>query len=118
MRETNQHAAANEVIETDFFNKTMPRDRALQIMPYLHFVDNNNVDPDDRLAKIRPVLDKMVAKFKENYTPSQETSTDEFLLKFKGRIRFHHYNPQKRARFGIKVYKIVPKHRKCSRVYM
>ncbi|KAK6178647.1 hypothetical protein SNE40_011175 [Patella caerulea] len=94
------------MIETDFFNKTMPRDRALQILRYLHFADNERADPNDRLAKVRPVLDKLVANFKENYIPSQETSTDESLLKFKGRLKFRQNNRMKRARFGIKVYKV------------
>ncbi|XP_064650011.1 piggyBac transposable element-derived protein 4-like [Lineus longissimus] len=96
----------NPMIETPFFNNTIPRDRALKILKNLHFADNTQADAGDRLWKVRHTIDTLVDKFKTNYMISRETSTDESLLKFKGRLKFRQYNPQKRARFGIKVYKV------------
>ena len=88
-----------------FFGNTMPRDRFLQLLKNLHFNDNDANDGTDRLFKLRPVIDTLTENFKTVYVPSQDVTTDESLWKFKGRLKFKQYNPSKRARFGIKVYK-------------
>ena len=69
--------------------KHYARDRFLQIMNYFHICDNDTADADDRLTKIRTSLDLIVEKFKTNYTPTQDISTDESFLKFKGRLKFN-----------------------------
>ena len=94
------------MLETPFFKNTMPRDRFLQIMNYFHICDNGTADANDGLTKIRTFLELIMEKLKTNYIPTQDISTDESLLKFKGRLKFKQYNPQKRARFGIKLYKV------------
>jgi hypothetical protein len=104
--EIKMYWSRNGMIETPFFNSTMPRDRFLQILKYLHFCNNDTADTSDRLYKIRLVLDSLVNKFKTNYIPTQDITTDESLLKFKGRLKFRQHNPQKRSCFGIKVYKV------------
>lgn len=93
------------VLRTPYFHDMMPRDRFEQILHNLHFNDNDFED-DDRLFKLRPVIDVLTEQFKTVYIPDQDIATDESLWKFKGRLRFKQYNPQKRARFGIKVFKV------------
>lgn len=44
--------------------------------------------------------------FKEDYTPDQHVSVDESLMKFRGRLSYIQFNKSKRARFGIKFFKI------------
>ncbi|XP_072000375.1 vomeronasal type-2 receptor 26-like [Engystomops pustulosus] len=64
-------------------------------------------DPNyDRLFKIRPVLTFLEEKFSAVYTPQREISVDESLMSFKGRVKFRQYLPNKRARYGIKLYKL------------
>ena len=95
------------MLETPFFTTIMPRDRFMQILSNLHFVDNSQqAHQTDRLFKIRPVIDAIITNFKTVFIPYQNVSTDESLLKFHGRLRFRQFNPSKRARFGIKVYKV------------
>ena len=94
-----------EMIATPFFGDVMPGDRFQTILNNLHFADNDAQD-DDRLFKIRAVLDVIIANFRTVFMPYQDISTDESLLKFHGRLRFKQYNSSKRARFGIKVYKV------------
>jgi len=48
-------------------------------------------------------LNKAYAKF---YNPSEHLAVDEVMVKFKGRVIFRQYNPKKRKRFGIKIYKL------------
>ena len=96
----------DSVLETPFFPNTMPRDRFMALLAYLHFADNNHADVNDRLCKIRPVVSEVTDNFKSVYVPSSQITTDESLWKFKGRLKFKQYNPNKRARFGIKVYRV------------
>ena len=48
--------STDELIETPIFGKYMSRDRYLQINQFLHFVDNEENQKDDRLWKIRNVF--------------------------------------------------------------
>ena len=83
----------------------MPQDRFRKIMSNLHFCDKDNAQPDERLFKIRHVIDTCLQNFLKVNIPSQEICVDESQMKFHGRLLFKQYNPSKRARFGIKFYK-------------
>ena len=72
----------------------------------MHFANNADNDGTDRLFKIRHVVETIILNFRETFTPYQNIATDESPLKFHGRLGFKQYNPSKRARFGIKVYKV------------
>lgn len=95
------------VIKTPLFPNTMSRDRYLHILRFMHFVDNNNApdpaDPNrDKLWKIRPFFNALLPRFTTVYSPSQNLSVDETLIKFKGRVQFRQFLPLKRSRFGLK----------------
>lgn len=58
------------------------RDRFRDIRGYLHFVDNSTLPPpgtpgSDRLAKIRPLVDKINKQCSEVYNLSQDVSVDK-----------------------------------------
>ena len=67
----------------------------------MHFADNTRYDKNnpnrDRLYKIRPLLEYLIAKFQSAYSPSQDVSIDEQLLLHKGNLFFRQYIPSKRA---------------------
>lgn len=94
------------VIETPIFRKTMPFRRFLQISRSLHFANNNTANKTDKLYKIKPVINFFNQTFKEVYTMQEDIAIDESLMKFKGRLSYKQFNPSKRARFGIKIYKL------------
>lgn len=54
---------------------------------------------------MRPIINYLKNKF-TTYRPNEELSIDESLMKFRGRLSFVQFNKSKRARFGIKIYKI------------
>ncbi|CAN2391880.1 RING [Pristimantis euphronides] len=96
---------------TSLFRVVMPRTRYEAIQKFIHYNDNSQCpsrdDPQyDRLYKIRPVLEHFNAKFAQAYTPEKNISIDESLVHFRGRLKFRQYLPSKRARYGIKVYKL------------
>ena len=94
------------MLATPFYSEVMLRDRFLQILSNMHFANNADDDGSDRLFKIRQVEEAIISNFRKTFTPYQNIATDESLLKFHGRLGFKQYNPSKRARFGIKVYKV------------
>ncbi|XP_041421552.1 piggyBac transposable element-derived protein 4-like [Xenopus laevis] len=99
------------VLSIPIFSATMPRNRYQLLLRFLHFNDNSRAVPPndpshDRLHKLRPLIDSLSERFATVYTPSQNICIDESLLLFKGRLHFRQYIPSKRARYGIKFYKL------------
>ncbi|XP_068103444.1 piggyBac transposable element-derived protein 4-like [Hyperolius riggenbachi] len=93
------------------YRATMTRGRYQMLMRFLHFNNNDNDlpsdDPDrDRLFKIWPLLNHLNKKFCEVYMPEQNISVDESLVPFHGRLAIKQYIPSKRARYGVKLYKV------------
>lgn len=61
----------------------MSRDRYLQILNYIHFYDNKDTTSDiagHTLAKIKPIIDFLQAKFSAALTPGKKVCIDESLL--------------------------------------
>ena len=94
------------LIATPFFNETMSRDRFQLITAFLHFNDNEKMpnDCDDKIYKIRPVLDFLVNKWRELYGLGEHIAIDEGMLKWRGRLCFRVYNKDKPTKYGIKSY--------------
>lgn len=80
------------------FSSHMSRDRFLGIMRCLHFAKN----PDrkeivqDRLHKIRPILNFFNTKMANVYYPGKEISLDESMVMWRGRLVFRQYIKNKR----------------------
>ena len=76
---------------------------------YLHMNDSQqqaardypNYDP---LYKVRPLLTMCQSTFLEHYVPDRDMSIDEAMVKYKGRVFFRQYMPQKPVKWGIKVW--------------
>lgn len=87
--------------------KIMSRNRFEMLLAMLHTCDNEGPrDPDDRLFKISKFLDILQPKFKSSYIPEELVCIDESNVPFRGRIHFRQYIPNKRHKYGIKVFKL------------
>ena len=63
----------------------MSRDRWTKIKANLHLTDNQNIDPDDPLYKIRPLVDQLQKEFRK--IPMKEhLCVDEQMVPFKGNL--------------------------------
>ena len=93
-----------EATSTPYFSRTMARNRYQLIWRFLHFTDNQHIDASDPFHKARPVLDLLLASFKEMYKPAKDISIDEGVMLWRGRLRFRVYNPNKPVRYGLKSY--------------
>lgn len=65
-----------------------------------------NPDANDRLQKIRSLLNICLRNFQDAYTPAKELSLDESLLLFRGRLSFRTYMKNKKTKYGIKFYEL------------
>ena len=98
--------STDRMIETPIYGKVMSRNRFEIILSYLHFNDSEKRSPmcDDRLYKVRPIIDHFVAKFREMYNPHENISIDEGMLSWRGQLGFRVYNPKKPVKYGVKSY--------------
>ena len=83
------------------------RDRFLFIWRFLHFTDKTippSSSPPDRLWKIRPVIDAVVAACRTNFRPHREQAVDEAMVAFKGRSSMKQYLPMKPVKRGFKMW--------------
>ena len=66
-------------------SKSMSRNRFEKIHQYLHFNDNMNIDPKDKIFKVRPILDHFNKKFGAFFMPLCNTySLDEAIEPYYG----------------------------------
>ncbi|XP_069819668.1 piggyBac transposable element-derived protein 4-like [Dendropsophus ebraccatus] len=96
---------------TPVFAAIMSRTRYETLMRFMHFNDKAQCPPRndpnfDRLYKLRPLLSLLQQTFLTVYTPDKQLAVDESLMNFKGRLSFRQFTPSKRARYGVKVYKV------------
>ena len=69
---------------------TMSRDRFELLLKFYHFSNNEKKHADqDRLFKLKPLLDLLKDQFKSIYIPSSTISIDETMVPWKGRLLFN-----------------------------
>ena len=92
-----------------FIPNIMPCDRFDKICQYFH-ANDSTTNPQrgqpghDRLHHVRPILDTINRKCLEEYKPHQNTSVDEAMIAFRGRLGFCQYLTGKPTKYGIKVW--------------
>ncbi|CAK9832666.1 PiggyBac transposable element-derived protein 4 [Anthophora retusa] len=91
------------LLRSDVFGEVMARDRYLKLLEMLHFSHDIRAT-NDRIYKIRNIIDMLRKAFSESFYPYQKLCIDESLLLYKGRLSFKQYIPSKRSRFGIKSF--------------
>ncbi|XP_051158548.1 piggyBac transposable element-derived protein 4-like [Leptopilina boulardi] len=101
--EISMYWSTDPYLETPCFRRYMKIDRFQEINSYLHFFDNET-GITGKCDKILPIFNELIERFQKVYRPGEFISIDETLLKCKGRLSIKQFNPQKRSRFGIKLY--------------
>ncbi|VDL63154.1 unnamed protein product [Nippostrongylus brasiliensis] len=92
--------------DTPICAKYMSRFRFEEILSHIHLNDNSRNTHDDRLFKARPVIEIFNSICGKLFRPSRKICIDESIVPFRGRIIFRQYIPNKRHRYGIKVFKL------------
>ncbi|XP_057685429.1 piggyBac transposable element-derived protein 3-like isoform X7 [Corythoichthys intestinalis] len=81
----------------------MPRDRWEEIKRFIHFCDNMAPKKNDKLYKIRLLIDTLLPKF-QALPQDQMLCVDEQMVPFKGRSRLKQYVPKKPYKWGYKMF--------------
>ena len=103
--------SSDPLYSTPPFPAAMSRNRFMLILQFLHFSNNEDqTTAQDKLRKLRPLVQLLVTRFQQLYIPTREISIDEELVLFKGRLAFKQYIPNKRSRFGVKIFALCDSH--------
>ena len=103
--------SSDPLLECNGFKAIMSRDRFLQILMFFHINDNAFDFPredsrHDRLFKIRPLMDHLIAGWQRHFYPGREVSVDESMIAFKGKTTLKQYMPKKANKWGIKSWSL------------
>lgn len=103
------HWSSDPVSSCNFCPNVMGRNRFLLILSNLHLNDNScqpkkNEPAYDPLYKLRPLIDRVAVRFQQTYRPGENITVDEGMCKFRGRLVFKQYMPQKPSKYGVKLY--------------
>jgi len=74
--------------------------RKFRIHSISKLLSNEN---NDKLAKLREVIDVVVPSWRKFLIPGRKLSVDETMVLFKGREDIKQYNPKKPVKFGVKI---------------
>ena len=86
-------------------NQYMSLSRFWSLWRNLHLVDNSSVPANSGLSwKIQPVLDTLSDAFVKCYSPGQELSVDEAMVKYKGHVGGTVVMPKKPVKKGFKIW--------------
>ena len=94
----------DNLMGNDSIQNTMIRNRFCEILKKLHFADNRKDDKTDKAFKMRPVIDQLNSKFSEVLSNNSEQSSDEHMVKFKGRSGMKQYIKSKPIKWGFKFW--------------
>ncbi|CAK9832785.1 PiggyBac transposable element-derived protein 4 [Anthophora retusa] len=97
----------NPLYYTPIFSYTMSGRRFQQLLRCINGHYTGHVDSStEKLKKIYPILQPILANFQAAYLPSKTLSLDESLLLFRGRLSFRQYIKGKKAKYGIKLFQL------------
>lgn len=91
----------------------MRRDRFIQIMRFMHAADNTNLDINDKMTKLRPLMNLLKEKFLHHLPKEQHFNYDESMIEYFGRHGCKQCIRNKPIRFGYKCWCL-----NCSNGYL
>ncbi|KAG5868230.1 hypothetical protein JTB14_014176 [Gonioctena quinquepunctata] len=97
---------STDVLYKNQVSQVLSRNRFEMLLRMIHFSDRENETNNDRLYKIRPVLDMLNNSFQQTYTVGQEMVINESMIPWRGRLKFRQYIPTKSHKYGAKLFKL------------
>ena len=92
--------------KNNFAPEIMSRNRFQLLLRFVHFADNQGEAVDDRLSKVRKLLEILEKNFAKCRRPGETIAIDETMVPWRGRLIFRQYNPGKAHKYGVKIYKL------------
>ncbi|KAG8233833.1 hypothetical protein J437_LFUL006856 [Ladona fulva] len=100
------HLPNTHMYQNERICKTTTRARFEILLKCFHLNENNGAEKNDRLSKLRPLLELICNKFKTTLVPGESIVVDETLVPWRGRLMFRQYIPGKSHKYGVKLYKL------------
>ncbi|KAH7958814.1 hypothetical protein HPB49_005429 [Dermacentor silvarum] len=91
-------------MRNEMVHNAMRRNRFVQIMRFLHCADNTSLTLSNMLAKLRPLMKLLKAKFLQHFQPMRQLIYDESIIEYYGRHGYKHFIRRKPIRFKYKVW--------------
>ena len=95
----------DRLYSNELFKSVMSRNRFQSIMRFFNF-GKEPAFQDDRLRKIRFLLNHLNNTTAEVYTPDKDLSLDESMMLWGGRLVFRQYIKNKRHKYGVKFFEL------------
>lgn len=87
--------------------------KTFYIQRFIHFCDNDKIQPGDKMAKIRPIFDKMNDLFLLFAPGENELSIDESMIPYFGRYSCKQFIRGKPISFGFKAWVLAARNGYC-----
>ena len=102
----NMYWSLGKAYSSDLVRSCMSFNRYQEINTFFHAFNNKAISPDanDRLIKVRTLVEYFINRFQKMYTPEKNLSLDEGIMPHKGRLSFKTYQPKKPESYGVKMY--------------
>ena len=98
---------SNDPIYKNGISEVMNRNRFELLLSMFHLCNNEEQTPmSDRVFKLQKFLILLQRKYQTSYIPEEESCIDESNVPFRGRLLFRQYIPNKRHKYGIKLFKL------------
>ncbi|XP_008481385.1 piggyBac transposable element-derived protein 3-like [Diaphorina citri] len=94
-------------------SNSMRRNRFDNIMKYLHVADNSRLNKNDKMAKLRPMMNEISNACLKNAFPETDLSIDESMIPYFGRHSTKQCIRNKPVRFGYKAWVLASKQGYC-----
>ncbi len=91
-------------LKQGFISSAMRRNKFENIVKFFHLADNNNPNLQDKMWKLRPMMEKIQKKHLEHFVPVQDLNYDESMIEYFGRHGCKQCIRGKPIRFGYKVW--------------
>lgn len=88
----------------EIIRNAFPRNRAEMIKRFIHLADNTKIDPTDKFAKVRPMVDLCNKRFIQFGVFAHNLSIDEEMIPYFGRHSCKMFIKGKPIRFGFKAW--------------
>lgn len=61
----------------------MRRNRFLEIFRFIHFADNANINKNDKMFKLHPLINLLKKRFMDMFQPEENLNFDESMVLWK-----------------------------------
>ena len=95
--------SSSQLYRSEIIRSTMSREKFELLLKFWHFANNDeNHASQDRLFKLRPLLDLLKARFSSAFIPGSIITIDETMVPWRGRLLFKKYIPGKAHKYALK----------------